>query len=144
MSKQVAFVFALAVALSVATCSVPDPKFKQYMVEGERLYLAHCSNCHQRDGSGLRKVYPPLANADYPEKHFEQVICGMKYGMQGEIEVNGVVYNQAMPGDLSLTPLELAEIATYITNSWGRQRGIVDVAVVGPLLDSCNRLKPRR
>jgi len=142
VSKQVAFAFAAI--LSIAACSVPDPKFNQYMVEGERLYLARCSNCHQRDGGGLRKVYPPLANADYLDTHFEQIICGMKYGMQGEIEVEGVKYNQAMPGDLSLTSLELAEIATYITNSWGRQRGIVDVAEIGPVLDSCKRPKSRR
>lgn len=107
------------------------------MVEGERLYLQHCSNCHQRNGEGLRRVYPPVAGSDYLEANLPAVVCGMKYGIQGEVTVRGVMYNQAMPGVLSLTELELAEIATYICNSWGAQRGLVDARRVGPWLDSC-------
>lgn len=137
--------FFASVALFVAfSCSAPETKFKQYLVEGEKLYVAKCSNCHQRDGGGLRRVYPPVATSDYLDAHFEQVICGMKYGLQGEIIVNGVKYNQPMPGDLSLTELELAEIATFIYNTWGRQRGIVEVTEIRPVLDSCVRPKPRR
>ncbi len=109
------------------------------MVEGERLYLLHCSNCHQRNGEGLRRVYPPIAGSDFLEANLPGVVCGMKYGIQGEITVRGVMYNQAMPGVLSLTELELAEIATYIGNSWGAQQGIVDSRQVGPWLDSCRR-----
>lgn len=135
---------ALTVAawLVCASCSVPDPKFRQYLVEGEQLYRTHCSNCHQVDGRGLRRVYPPLAESDYMGTHFKQVICGMKYGLQGEIHVNGVMYNQAMPGVIALTELELAEIATYIYNSWGRQHGIIEGRDIRTVLDSCAR--PRR
>lgn len=145
MNKLTAFTagFVLAVCLFVS-CDPGDPKLKQYIVEGEQLYLTHCSNCHQRDGQGLRKVYPPLAGSDYLEGHFREIICGMKYGMQGEITVNGVMYNQAMPGVISLTELELAEIATYLYNSWGQQRGMVETRQVGALLDSCARPRSRR
>jgi cytochrome c551 len=125
-------------------CTVPDPKFSQYMVEGERLYRMHCSNCHQRDGGGLRRVYPPLAGSDYMQTHFREVICGMKYGLQGEITVKNVKYNQAMPGVLSLTELELAEIATYIYNTWGQDRGIIESQDIRLLLDSCDRPRSRR
>jgi mono/diheme cytochrome c family protein len=123
---------------------VPDPKLKQYLAEGEQLYVMHCSNCHQREGQGLRRVYPPLAQSDFMDTHFHEVICGMKYGMQGEVTVNGVMYNQAMPGVISLTELELAEIATYIYNTWGRERGIVEGAEIRAILDSCARPRPRR
>ena len=61
----------------------------------------------------------------------------MKYGMKNEITVNGNSYHQRMPGVASLTELELAEIATFIYNSWDHQRGLVDVKEMGPLLDSC-------
>jgi len=130
--------------LAATACTPADPKFKQYLVEGERLYLVHCSNCHQRDGQGLRQVYPPIAGSDYLLADMRGVICGMKYGLQGEITVNGVMYNQAMPGVLSLTELEIAEIATYIYNSWGTQRGLVDARIIGPVLDSCKRPGSRR
>lgn len=134
----------LTILFSFDACTPSDPKFKQYMVEGEQLYRSNCSNCHQPDGKGLRHVYPPLATSDYVDNHFNQVICGMKYGMQGEIVVNGVTYNQAMPGVRSLTELELAEIATYMYNSWGRQRGLIEAKEVGRLLDSCSVVRPYR
>lgn len=68
----------------------------------------------------------------------------MKYGLDGEIQVNGISYNQRMPGVLSLTDLELAEIATYIYNSWGGERGMIDSRDVPGLIDSCARPRPRR
>lgn len=125
-------------------CTSADPKFKQYFVEGELLYRNNCSNCHQADGKGLRRVYPPLASSDYVKSNFGQVICAMKYGLKGEIVVNGVGYNQAMPGVPALTELELAEIATYIYNSWGEQRGLVEVKEVSRLLDSCSVVRAYR
>lgn len=112
-------------------------KFSQYMVVGQDLYLQHCSNCHQVDGKGLAKLYPPLAKSDYLKENLVKSICSMKYGMIGEIEVNGVTYNQNMPGNPSLTPLEIAEISTYINNSWGNERGIVTIQEVEEALNSC-------
>ena len=114
-----------------------DSRFNQYFVEGEQLYLSHCSNCHQKDGKGLGLVYPPLVQADFMEKNLNDVICLIKKGRKGEMEVNGQVYNQPMPGVPSLTELEIAEIATYIYNSWGHERGLIDVKAVNQVLQPC-------
>ncbi len=123
----------------VVSCNPGDARFKQYYAEGEQLYLKKCSNCHQADGRGLRKVYPPVAGSDFLKDNLERVICGMKYGMDGEITVNGVSFQQEMPGDITLTSLELAEIATFIYNTWGEDRGLIDANVIDPMLDSCSR-----
>ncbi len=112
-------------------------KFKQYYVKGEELYLKHCSNCHQSTGKGLGLVYPPLNTSDYMDKNFEHVLCLMKYGIQGEITVNGKSFSQPMPGVEALTNLEIAEIATYIYNTWDHQRGIIDVTEASRVMDSC-------
>ena len=125
------------ILLTLLACGSKDPKFQQYFVEGQQLYLQHCSNCHQKNGKGLGLVYPPLAPSDFMDQHFEDVVCLMKKGRTGEISVNGDVYNQPMPGVPSLTELEIAEIATYIYNSWGRERGLVPVAEAGKILQSC-------
>ncbi len=66
----------------------------------------------------------------------------MKYGLRGEIQVNGISFNQPMPGVSSLTELELAEISTYIYNSWGHERGLVKVMEMATLLDSCASVRP--
>jgi len=113
-------------------------KFQQYYVEGETLYKLHCTNCHQNDGSGLGKLYPPLAKSNFLEKDVAEVICLIKYGRSGEVWVNGVMYNQPMKGTPALTELEIAEIATYIYNSWGNVHDMVEVTEVAALLSTCN------
>lgn len=102
------------------------------------MYTVHCSNCHQKSGEGLRQVYPPLNSSDYLDKNFNEVICMMKYGRRGEMIVNGKTFNQPMPGVRSLTSLELAEIATYLYNTWGRDRGIIEIRAVKPIIDACD------
>lgn len=112
-------------------------KFTNYYRQGELLYTKHCSNCHQATGGGLGRVYPPVNNSDFMDKNFKQVICLIKNGFQGEMIVNEENYNQGMPGIPSLTDIEVAEIATYIYNSWTNNRGIVEVKEVTSILNQC-------
>lgn len=114
-----------------------DTKFQQYFVQGEQLYLKNCSNCHQKNGGGLGRLYPPLNKSDYMDQHFEEVICIMRNGVWGELLVNGKKYNKEMKGIPSLTELEIAEIATYIYNSWEHQRGIIEIPIVESALKKC-------
>jgi len=112
-------------------------KFQQYYIQGERLYSQHCSNCHQKNGRGLGLVYPPLDTSDYLTNNFNEVLCLIRNGKEGAMLVNGKNYNQKMPGIPTLTDLEIAEITTYVYNSWSHQRGIVDVKEVSAVLSSC-------
>jgi hypothetical protein len=61
----------------------------------------------------------------------------MRNGVGGEMLVNGKKYNKEMKGIPSLTELEIAEIATYIYNSWEHQRGIIDIQAVNAALKKC-------
>jgi mono/diheme cytochrome c family protein len=72
------------------------------------------------------------------EKNLENVLCLMKNGMEGELVVNGISFNQAMPGVPTLSDLEIAEIATYIYNSWDHKRGIIEVSTARQVLNKCN------
>ena len=112
-------------------------KLEQYMVAGQQLYMQHCSACHQADGQGLAKLFPPIKESDYLDSNVSGVVCVMKNGLSGEIVVNGVEYNQPMPALPQLTSLEIAEIATYIYNSWGRSEGVINVKKVEDMLESC-------
>ena len=115
-------------------------KFKQYMVQGMRLYRQHCANCHQTDGTGLAKLVPPLKDADYLNiLKSDEFACQIKYGLEGEIEVNGILFNQPMPAISHLTSIEIAEIVTYVNNTWGRGRedGIYEVKIAEKALNNC-------
>ncbi|MCW5909650.1 MAG: cytochrome c [Cyclobacteriaceae bacterium] len=130
-------VSAFVLALACVPGSQRDVKFQQYYAEGEVLYRQHCANCHQQDGTGLGKLFPPLAKSDYMDKNRDAVICLMKYGIKGEVVVNGVSYNHEMKGITALTDLEIAEITTYIYNSWGNEGEWVDVNQATKVLSAC-------
>jgi cytochrome c551 len=112
-------------------------KFQQYYVHGEKLYAKNCSNCHQLNGTGLGLVYPPLYKSDFMENNFESVICLMRHGIKGELLVNGKSFNQQMHGISTLSDLEIAEIATYIYNTWEHKRGLIDVQEVARIKSGC-------
>jgi cytochrome c551 len=112
-------------------------KFNQYYAQGEKLYLKHCSNCHQADGTGLGRLYPPLHVSDFMEQNLEEVICLIRHGKRGEVIVNGNQYNLPMPGIELLSDLEIAEIATYIYNTWSHERGIIQVKDASEILQDC-------
>jgi len=137
VNGQWSIVLFLLVSFIFLSCSTKSAKFQQYYAQGQALYEKNCSNCHQKNGKGLGLVYPPLASSDYFEKNFNISLCLMKYGKQGDIIVNGKSFNKLMPGVPSLTELEIAEIATYIKNSWGSQNGIVEINQVTSALNEC-------
>ena len=112
-------------------------KSQQYFVQGEKLYITHCSNCHQTDGSGLGLLYPPVNKSDFMDKNFEKVVCLMKSGIEGELIVNGKQFNKPMPGIPSLTDLEITEISTYIYNKWGNRRDSITLQQVSTILREC-------
>ena len=122
---------------SLTSCSQKDQKLNRYFIQGEELYNKHCSNCHQKNGKGLGLVYPPVDVSDYVDANMDEVICLIEKGKRGELIVNGKSFNQPMPGIPSLTDLEIAEIATYLYNSWGREKGLVDVGDVKATLARC-------
>jgi len=107
------------------------------MVKGQMLYNIHCSNCHGIKGQGLGRVYPPLNPSDYVQNNFSDVLCVMRSGLTGEVIVNGVSYNQMMPALEHLTDLEVAEIATYIYNSWSDKKGLIGVNEVIENSENC-------
>lgn len=115
-----------------------NTKFTQYYRQGQQLYIIHCSNCHQQNGSGLARVYPPLDSSDYMDNNPDAVACLIRNGITAPLTVNGIEFIQPMPGIPTLTDLEIAEIMTYIYNTWGREHGIVEVAKVAETLNACS------
>lgn len=112
-------------------------RLKQYKIEGAKIYMTYCANCHQQDGKGLASLFPPLAESDYLMEDLKRAACIIKNGQAEEIVVNGITFNQMMPGN-PLTNLEIAEVLTYITNAWGNEGGLTGVKEVDKWLGECN------
>jgi len=110
--------------------AISDTKVLQYAIEGKALYEANCANCHQKNGTGLGKLIPPISQSDYFLEDIPRSAKIIKHGQKGEITVNGGVYNQEMPGNPKLTNIEIAHIMTYLYNIWGNEMGVIDATMV--------------
>lgn len=116
--------------------SQDEIRLKQYKVAGEKVYATYCANCHQPDGKGLAALYPPLAASDYLLENYARAACIVKNGQFKEIEVNGVKFNQMMPAN-AITNIEIAQVLTYVTNTWGNEAGLISVKDVDTWIDEC-------
>jgi mono/diheme cytochrome c family protein len=100
--------------LFLYACSDAELSSMQQKHTGAKLYELHCSNCHQADGSGLAMLIPPLKQSDYLLKHAKNLPCMIRQGMQGEIQVNGKIYNQKMPANDKLNEQDVLAICLYV------------------------------
>ena len=102
----------------------PDPQtVTDYMKIGAQVYGSRCISCHGPEGKGALRV-PPLAGSDWvvgaqagPARQTRIVL----YGLQGDIMVNGVKYNDNMPPWGAMRDYELASVLMYVRNSWGNK-----------------------
>lgn len=85
---------------------------------GKMVYTQVCMACHQPEGQGILQAFPPLAAADYLNADVNRAISNVIHGLQGSITVNGQVYNSIMP-QLGLDDEQVANVLTYVYNSWG-------------------------
>ena len=95
-----------------------DSKLLESIKRGKEIYTDMCVSCHSTNGEGKAKVYPPLAKSDYLMEKREASIRAIKYGLRGEIVVNGITYKRIMSRQ-GLDEVETADVMNYITNSWG-------------------------
>jgi nitrite reductase (NO-forming) len=114
-----------AVATAAAAASSGKLTVAQQIKAGQALFAGTCSTCHQADGRGLEGVFPPLAKSDWIAREPEIPATAMLHGLQGKITVNGKDYTSVMPPMSQLTDDEVANIATYVLNSWGNPGGRV-------------------
>lgn len=95
---------------------------EEQVAAGKALYAGTCSVCHQDSGAGLPGVFPPLAKSDFLAKQkAEDLIKIVLRGLTGPVEVNGQRYDSVMPPMSQLTDDEIANILTFVRNSWGNQ-----------------------
>jgi len=96
---------------------------------GRQLFSGTCSVCHQGNGEGLPGVFPPLAKSDLVAKLVKEdknkLISIPLHGLTGKVTVNGKEYDSVMPPMTQLTDDEVANLLTYVLNSWGNPGGQV-------------------
>ncbi|WP_116472521.1 copper-containing nitrite reductase [Zobellella maritima] len=91
---------------------------------GQRTYEANCQACHQSQGQGIPNAFPPLAESDFLNEDTTRAIDIVLHGLKGPIKVNGQGFDSIMPA-MSLPDEEVANVLTYVLNSWGNKGGVI-------------------
>ena len=101
-----------------------DPKIanltKEIQMErGKQVFMQTCFVCHQPDGQGIAGQIPPLAKSDFLMADKERSIRIVLQGLTGEQTINGKKFNGTMIPFYALSDPEIANVLTFVRNSFG-------------------------
>jgi mono/diheme cytochrome c family protein len=103
---------------------VPPPPAN--MTAGAAVYAHACITCHEADGSGAPRIYPPLpGNANLQSTNPSSILRIILDGAQ-TVTTPRAPNTGSMPAySEKLSDQEIADVATYIRNSWGNAAPVV-------------------
>lgn len=109
----------------VACCSflaIEEPSLKN----GEKVYAKECLLCHMKDGGGVPHLNPPLAQSSKVVSADENyLIKTILKGMNARVEIDGEYYSNNMASFARLSDKDIADVLSYIRNSFGNKASFV-------------------
>ena len=121
---------AIAVYLKDLPVGEPEPTVNPppptQMTDGEKLYRSACIACHEADGSGAPRIYPPLpGNANLqsadPSSTLRVILDGAETVTTARAPNKG-----SMPAYAAkMSDQQIADVTNYIRNSWGNAAPLV-------------------
>ncbi|HVZ98537.1 MAG TPA: cytochrome c [Chitinophagaceae bacterium] len=92
--------------------------FKTAMIKGKKVYEKNCLTCHQANGGGVPRMNPPLINAGFVKGDKKKLIQWVLKGSVEKVPIDGQYYSNNMPPQASLKDEDIADVLTYIRNSF--------------------------
>jgi mono/diheme cytochrome c family protein len=123
--KVTTVVFALAATAFISASAAAQEELKASMERGKKVYEATCLACHQANGGGVPDLNPPLKKTKWVLGDKTTLIKVVLNGMDEEVEINGKYYENTMPPQSTLKDEQIADVLTYIRNSFGNKADAV-------------------
>jgi mono/diheme cytochrome c family protein len=126
---------AIAIYLKDLPAGSPEPTVtpppQQEMTAGAAIYAHACIACHETDGSGAPRIYPPLpGNANLQSADPTSTLRIMLDGAQS-VTTPRAPNSGSMPAYAKqLSDQQIADVTNYIRNSWGNAAPLVIPAQV--------------
>lgn len=136
MRSVIIIVTFFVITLSLACQTEQEIDFKRYYTAGSLVFQQHCQNCHGNSGEGLSALMPPLTDSAFLRKNKSDLACYLQNGVSAPIRVGNKVYDNKMPPS-GLSPVEIAEVLTYVTNSFGNKLGTINTETIQKDLKNC-------
>jgi len=139
MKVKIIGIVCLAVFFAIIYSCQSDAsiEYSRYYSGGAVVYQNHCQSCHGDKGQGLNNLIPPLTDTLTIKDH-NQLACQLKNGISGKITVGGATFDGAMPAS-NLSPIEMAQVITYVTNTFGGKQGLFTGDQVQTALNNCTK-----
>ena len=96
----------------------PEPVPAELMA-GKRVYDKFCVQCHMSNGKGAPGMNPPLSNVSLVTGEKAPVIRIILNGLSEPMVINGETYNNAMASHAFLNDQQIADVLTYVRNTFG-------------------------
>ena len=105
----------------------PQPGIKASLERGKKVYESTCLTCHQADGLGVQRMNPPLVKTKWVLGNKKALIKIVLNGLKGgEIEIDGDNFHNPMPPQATLlSDQQIADVLTYVRNSFGNKASAV-------------------
>jgi mono/diheme cytochrome c family protein len=100
------------------------------VARGKQVYLAQCLACHQVDAAGVQGMNPPLIKTKFVLGDKPTLVKIVLNGMTGAVDINGDTYHNVMAPHSELTDQQIADVLTYVRNSFGNKASAVTAAQV--------------
>jgi len=100
------------------------------IARGQKVYLQYCLSCHQIDGGGVPNMNPPLIKTSYVQGDKVRLIKVVLNGFAQNVEIDGESYSNNMPPQAMLKDQEIADVLTYIRNSFTNKGAAIITAEV--------------
>jgi mono/diheme cytochrome c family protein len=113
-----------------AKTTAPNPALQASVTRGKTVYDTYCLPCHQADGSGVPTMNPPLIKTSWVLGSKNVLIEQILKGSANKVEIDGEKFHGAMPAQTQLTDEQIADVLTYVRNSFGNKASIVTTAEV--------------
>jgi mono/diheme cytochrome c family protein len=119
MNKKFLSLTFLSVLTLVVKAEDKNPPSAEVMKRGQAVYSKTCIACHQPTGLGIAPVFPPLAGSEWVAMSPSIPVRNILHGMTGPVTVKGVTYTSMMPPVAGLSDGDIADVVTYVRNSFG-------------------------
>jgi len=103
------------------------------MANGKKIYGQYCLACHMADGAGVPNMNPPLTKTSYVLGDKTRLINVILNGLSTGEEIDGETYTNIMPPHNFLTDQEIADVLSFVRNSFGNKASGISVAEVKAL-----------
>ena len=105
--------------------------FAQNMANGKKIYETRCLVCHQADGGGVPNMNAPLdGSSNVVGNDIARMVKIIRNGYNERVALDGYYYSNAMTANPDLKDAAIADVLTYIRNSWSNKASVVTLAQV--------------